>query len=377
MRKIVSTILTCSTLISSLGIFVSANNTSQSEYPNQLERNAIIEVLNVVNIEKDAVGLQNVDFNDLYIGERIYRYVLTNDGLETTCYSYPILYDDTVVLMATSGNGDHFQITTYEADLLKSNPTDTDRIAFINDDTHLYFYDGVEMKCVDTYESVENRVSLQTYSTESFCHEASARDILQMTYLGNSMLLGYEDIPYIQASGMRGGYDNYYSCTVDFVSQDTLTDCWAASVAMVTNYINGTSYTSQQVYDQSIQYIEGRGATMHEIAYILRYKYGCGSFSVFDTDSLLSDSAYVTNMVCYCPVVAGFKIAGRSQHHATVVDAIHTASGYIRVCDPYVGRIYTYRFYDDPTQSYYGEYAYTSPASSDRLYMVSGASIYS
>lgn len=375
MKKFVSTFLTVCALISSLGVFVSADNTSRSEYPTQAERNAIIEVLNVVSLEKEAVGLQDVDFSDLYIGERIYRYVLTEDGLETTCYSYPILLGGTVVLVATSGSGNHFQITTYEADLLNSNPTD--RIAFINDDTHLYFYDGVELKCVDTYETIQNRVSLQTFRTESYYNEASAINSVQMTNLSNSMLLGYEDIPSIQTSNKRGGYDNYYSCTVDFVSQNTLTDCWAASTAMVTNYMKGTSYTSQQIYDQSIQYVEGQGATMLEIAYILRYQYECGNFSAFDTDSLLSDSAYVSNMVCYCPVIAGFKIAGRAQHHATVVDAIHTVSGYIRVCDPYVGRIYTYRFYDDPTQSYYGEYTYTSPASSDRLFMVSGASIYS
>lgn len=58
------------------------------------EKSAIIDILNFVALDKDTIGLEDVDFSQLKIGNKIYRYILTESGFEVSSYSYPIMYNE-------------------------------------------------------------------------------------------------------------------------------------------------------------------------------------------------------------------------------------------------------------------------------------------
>lgn len=87
--------------------------------------------------------------------------------------------------------------------------------------------------------------------------------------------------------------------------------------------------------------------------------------------STISDTYIQWCMEDFRPIIGAFiRTGGNQGHHAVVIDAIHRGSGYIRVCDPNIGRVYAYRETLNEDQDYYGEYTYINPYSEALYYMV-------
>lgn len=361
-------------------------NNDMSERATSSQKAQIVDILGFVELDKEAIGLENVDFSQLRIGNKLNRYMVTDQGIEITGYSYPIFYNDEIVLIATSLSGG-FQISTYEAEAIESRGIDN--IALVYDENGLCLFDGSRFDRVyqDTMITEDGYLSLCENSIVYENISAQANEIV-LTNLCYSESL-YDQLP--SASINTSSLDGYYYATVDFVSQNDEDICWAACVAMLTNSINDIYYSAEDI---AIAYLGednmNDGLSFDKVSEILRGEVNYNSIMDEDiiddclcdedydyTNSTISDTMIQWCMEDWRPIIAGFTRAGGYQgHHAVVIDAIHRGAGYIRVCDPNCGRIYSYRDYINEDQNYYGEYTYTSPANNRLYYMVEQISTY-
>lgn len=343
----------------------------------------IIDILNFVELGKEDIGLGNVDFSQLKIGNKLNRYMITDNGIEISGYSYPILYDNEVVLIATSSSG-KFQITTYEAEAIRN--SEVDNVALVYDEYGLCLFDGIGFIRIypDTLVSENN-----LYTNLSITEDCASCEGIASTATGIVLTdLRQSESLYSQNSCDTINYSptaGYHSAPVDFVSQNDDDTCWAACVAMLTNTIKNIYYSAEDI---AIAYLGednmNDGLSFDKVGEILR---GDVNYSnIMDEDiledcacdedydynsSLISDEKIAWCMDDWRPIVAGFKRTGGNQgHHAVVIDAIHRAAGYVRVCDPNFGRVYSYKDDVNEDQSYYGKYTYTNPNNNRFYYMV-------
>ena len=344
----------------------------------QNEKNAIIDILQFVALDKGAVGLENADFHALRIGNKINRYVLVENAFQLTGYSYPIIYNNKVVLVATTSGDGQFQITTYEAEAIEKSLMGS--VAFVYDAYGMYLYDGNKLELVNRgTERIEGRGILQfdanseapSMRTATITHD-SLSGVVTATDLSVSVNLGYS----APQNSVMSAIDGYYAATVDFVSQNGKDICWAACVAMVYNYLNsGPNYTAEEIAIDCLgeQNMEN-GLDLGAVGLLMSGQ-SMGGVYLCDQDYMyhaytLDDDTIVDNLDEYYPIVAGFVRTGGVQgYHTGVIDAIHTTAGYIRICDPNIGRIYSYRDTVNEFQSYYGEYTYTNPVAETFYYM--------
>lgn len=282
--------------------------------------------------------------------------------------------------MATSLN-DKFQITTYEAELLED--SGLDQVALIYDSNGLYFYDGMTFELVhESSEHIEGRESIHDITQTSSRILTPAISEIVLSDLNASENL-FNDDPLISVASTS--IDTYYAATVDFVSQNDMNTCWAACVAMLTNTLNNHNYSAEEI---AIAYLGEtameNGLTLDHVSTILRGE--VNYTSIMDEDILEDcycdeDYAYLTYTISdeniqwcmedYRPIVGAFiRTGGNQGHHAVVIDAIYRSAGYIRVCDPNIGRIYSYRDTINEDQRYYGEYTYIHPDTEVLYYMV-------
>lgn len=343
------------------------------------EKTKIIEILDFVALDKDSIGLSDVDFCELRIGEKISRYELIGNELRYSGYSYPLLYNDDVVLMATKVEN-RFQITTYESELIEQS-------GFA--DISLVYMDG-NLFIVNIDRTVyydEHNDSELNYEKAQSIQRVCADNDPYYTNINTTHLL-FDGNKTQNINRING----YYSATVDFVSQYSTETCWAASLAMVTNYINGHNYSAMDIagayfgvnspnINNGLDFVNVRQLMTGDLTYTSGMDTDILDDCFCDDDYYYSTSTLCDTLIMYCmqdyePIIAGFTRTGGFQgHHACVIDAIHTVAGYIRICDPNCGRIYCYRS-DDEMQSYQGEYVYTSPASNYFYYMQEQISTY-
>lgn len=334
------------------------------------ERESILEMLSFVEMDKEAIGLGDADFEMLEIGSKIYRYILTDEGAEQTGYSYPIFYDDEIVMVATKDQGNQIQISTYEADVIREHELNSVALVYAADG--MYLYDGMTWVLASAYgDEIEDRVTLDDFIDSNTIQVASQENsVFVVTNTSGRESLNYSSVTDVLSTKSTNAY---YSCTVDFLYQNYDYDCWAATVAMVTNYMTNTSYSTQDVFD-SYNYGSSTAPDYIQLATILRDDYLCGNY--YGKSYSPTDSTIKTNMIDYSPVVGCFRLAGTNcWGHATVIDAYST-SGYIRVCDPSAGRVYVYRNTTDEYQNYYGEYTYESPSSGNLMILEKYVSIH-
>lgn len=386
-KKIVSLALVVSTLIVSLAINTSAASiavgnvsANYSLTATAAEKEAIIDALNFVSLDKSAFNLESVNFELLEIGQKIYRYEFTTNGFEYLHFSYPIIYNNDVILMATKYSSGKFQISSYEAEAI--NNSGMDAVSMIYDSEGFYLYDGNVFSLVSySGETIDTRANLSEYINESNSSQYSFKTLntyvsslsnqITITDLTVKSNLGYYDFYSNTYSLNDSGMENYYYCPVEFVSQNNMDICWAACVAMVTNYINYVDYIFkdepiEHVYtaeEVAIAYLGEEnmeaGADMSEIASLLRTTYTPDWFYA-STEDTLSDELIKENLILECPIVAGFNIP-TFDPHAVVVDCIHMTAGYIRICDPLCYKMTIERDVINEDQSSYGEYAYMHP----------------
>lgn len=114
---------------------------SEADYP------AVAELLQRIEESPQlgkGHGLENVDFNNLSIGNPIYAYEYIDGRFEKVCFFYPIFEEDKMVTLITLTHipDIHFVPDSYTFTYFSNYASCT--AAFVYDDDYLNVYDGTE-----------------------------------------------------------------------------------------------------------------------------------------------------------------------------------------------------------------------------------------
>lgn len=324
MKKINKILALCLalTLCLNFGTMVSSATAEDFSLLAEEKMTALGNALGSFEAQKNIVGLEDVDFSALQLGKPIQTYVYINETFEPGDVLYPIINGTDLVLWAIDLDG-QFQITTALVDELNSLVDVGTSIAIIYDRSSSYLYMNGRFTLLKT--------STLDDPSRSVFDPSKPHDY---NMLQTTTLIGLKKLPH-KAYGARA--QRYFSCNVEKVLQapyDNL--CWAAVTACISNYVKGTSLTTDrvaQIFKKSmVQFNFGIGA--EEIQSLM------DEFNLPYTFDVLvpSDNQILTNIKNDRPIYSIWTY-GHGNSHACCIYAIDIMNGYIYVMDPWDGFI--------------------------------------
>lgn len=288
--------------------------------PSASERVAIIATLQYVEEDKNAFNLDEVEFSDLYIGDKIYTYEYTENGLDELYYAFPIFYDGRIIALATKVSESNFQISVNLASEL--NEIRNLSIALIYDSNAVYVFDGDTFSLLNTIPvTISYRQNFQDGYPDMSVENIKLCDLKKNTELN-----------YTSSASTR--VQTYFSCPVKYVPQGTGTDiCWAATIACIVNYVQNKSLTAKDVAIAARDPINyNQGMLPNDCAKVLQNIYNLNYTYI---NHVPSDLAILENIQTGYPLYGSFSNDHRS--HAGTIFGINIVSGYITVMDPMMG----------------------------------------
>ena len=193
--------------------------------------------LETIEIIRNDLALKNVAFETVLVGEPIQAYEINTSGLNRIREYYPLFENDKLIALATLVSDDIYQISTQlceELDVYKGS-----NIALLYDVDTCYIVCGE-----NDYEPI---CKFTPYGDTRIKLNTSNRYNISLTYLQPNAV-----VPYVPIDAERG-VTAYIACNVSFVPQTTSNICWAASMAMIDNYLNSHTYTAESM----AKYIRG------------------------------------------------------------------------------------------------------------------------
>lgn len=320
----------------------------QNGYPSDSQRESIIISLRHTENIKQTMGLDNVPFSEIYVGEALRTYDYTYAGFEESGIVFPLFYQNTLVAVAREMDNGHFQITTALAERIQE--LRALEAAIIYDVNSCYLFDGTDFLLLqETDTEILSRNSISDSMSRSIIDTSE----LDLCDLSASTLLGYGDVAPLSTS-------TYVECPdVEYVSQDPPSNlCWAATIACIKNAVSGTSLTAVDVakekygnsnYDKTIK--------NNQIASFMK-----GSYNLSYTlkSSVPSDKVIKKNMNNEYPIFGIFSWVSSSRsttksYHDGTIYGIDTSDKYIAVMDPEFGATISYK--DGSKYTYISEWS--------------------
>lgn len=334
MKKTISAILCISMLFA-----LSSNAFAASSIAPGETRAAIVTALQNMESDKEAFGLGDVEFSDLYIGDQLHSYEYVETGFEELNSAFPLFYNGKLVALAFNVGAGNFQISS--ALVAELNNVAVSEIALVYDAHSVYLFDG--MNFILLGKSGEE-ISYRQSFADGFPNMAGTD--LKLCNLNESQKVEYAPAPSVREQ-------TYWSCNVKYVPQgDYDFICWAATVACINNCVNRTNLNAvdvaQKYYgpmDFNYTLEPGKCATFMKNTYKLNYTF---------KDEVPSDLAMLTNIKNGKPMYGSFRTSNGTGH-ATTIYGINIVSGYITIMDPTFGSTTAYSKNDEYT--YYHVYA--------------------
>ena len=314
---------------------------------------AIVQEVQVIEAWKKQMGLDAVDFEQLSIGNSISVYEYSDTGFIEMNLTYPIFYNNELVMLAHEINDSTYQIMTGLANLV--NQTKCTRLAIIYDRAGVFIFNG------------KSFVHLANDSTETLNRKYI--DSVQSDELGNIRLTNLavrKSIDYDSCSPNVNGQANFI-LSVPYVTQlpyDKI--CWAATVAMIANYVMGYNLTADEVAMAWLDGVINQGQTTAQAINCMNTLYRTGytaSLTAPDDDRMLINIRDYKK-----PLYGSFRFIDSTAQHAVVICGINTIAGRVMIVDPEYGEITCY--YE--TNSSWNGYTYTSPTSNKKLRLLQG-----
>lgn len=320
-KKLIGFVLT-GTMIISTNIPTFAGQASSTEI------DAVIEVLNVIEPSKDLYGLSDVNFEELEIGNAIQVYNYVDNEFVESRIMYPLVADGKLVAFAKElkdGNDVHFQISTSLADKISQYIDDDTEFSIVYDKIGCYiYYNGNFELLFEGLEQVEER---STIDKTIASHKNNELNI--------SKISPAKALEYINDKDSDRAVNARYECPVSFVAQTNSHTCWAACIASVLNYLNGSNYTEHDIAryafiwgytDQLNQPLSGRVyARFMADEFNRNYEY---------LPDEPSDQIIIKNLKNDYPMIGGFDISNSTEGHSAVIFCIETVKGYLLLMDP-------------------------------------------
>ncbi|MBQ2865278.1 MAG: hypothetical protein IJE90_02005 [Clostridia bacterium] len=293
----------------------------------------IIDALHRVIPIKSDIGLGDLNFEQLEIGEVLKAYEYADDHFIELRDIYPLFYNGELVALANQLSTGSFNISTSMVQAIKN--TDTPYAAIIYDANSCWLYDGIEFtQMLECSQVVEWRGNL---STEKSVSTAKSSNI-QLCNMQRFNSLGYTTD--VKAKNNNRSINSYYSCPITYVTQhlsgQTSKICWAATIACIKNYIDGTNYTAVDVARAKFGDNYNQGATNIEVQDHMR-----NTYNLYYTyhDAVPSDVVIASNLEQDKPIVARFSVTRigattPSSYHMMPLYIIDLSNEYIKVMDP-------------------------------------------
>lgn len=280
--------------------------------------------LETIEIIRNDLALKNVAFETVLVGEPIQAYEINTSGLNRIREYYPLFENDKLIALATLVSDDIYQISTQlceELDVYKGS-----NIALLYDVDTCYIVCGE-----NDYEPI---CKFTPYGDTRIKLNTSNRYNISLTYLQPNAV-----VPYVPIDAERG-VTAYIACNVSFVPQTTSNICWAASMAMIDNYLNSHTYTAESM----AKYIRGSILWDNPLNITQTAGYYRTKLSLFyDERASLSaaDSNIFYNISNSYPIHAQFSVSNGA-NHVVVIYGVNATSGYITLKDPEYGTITCY-----------------------------------
>lgn len=295
-----------------------------SLYDNEIPMDKIIETLSTVERSKDAWGLSDVDFENLYIGSPIHSYTYSDESVAESALIYPISMDNRLLLLAIYYN-DSITITTEFVNEINDTIGFDEPFSIINDSCGCYVY--TSNSCIPLSEyGIDSEEEPYTVSPKN---TAILAERLALTALADNQLL-----PYTSALMQYANDSSYfYTCNVPLINQ--LPDkniCWAACVASIVNYRQGTALTAQDVAKSFYGTDYNQGLNIKYISDVLK-RYG-----IF----YVHDHVYPTDYQIFINLSSRFPVYSRWiredwPNHACLIFGIDSQNRHLSLMDPMRG----------------------------------------
>ena len=298
-------------------------------------RDGIYRALDGLGSFSMPVGLEDVDIEELEIGEPIPVYVVTEDGLVRQGEEWPLYYNGFIRLTAVEiPTG--FQLYAYVADAIRE--SGFDEVALIYDDDSFRLFDGESLYEVTKYLHVDEREPLDSVSfatLQGTCITATIDGAQSLGYIAPSQTdsntpsngVVTDDVGYVRQ--MYDKYGNYTGGTHL---------CWAATCASIYNYVHGTNYDVIDVRDHYNDYytatLGNDGLYPPEIAQFIN---DCGNMGTYTVYTTLSESAVYGNLFYDRPLVGMFAHQGDYFGHAVTMYGININTDIVQIIDPMLG----------------------------------------
>ena len=321
-RKVLSILLAVTVIIC---IVVPA--TASNEIISDDVRSAIRLELKYVQLEADGFNLGGVDFSLLKIGAPIYVYEYTASLNEMDFCFYPIFENNELVALALVrqiGNEVVAQISTdYVLELSEVNSG----VALVYDRFACYLYTNHAYTVIDNFSALSGPVD--------------SRGVLSTDVdASNIVMQELEPIEQIAPAPMVRS-STYASCNVAYTPRMYSNLSWAASVACISNFLNGNSAeTAENVavdvfgatnFNQSLTQLGAGNVTALEQAMMFIWDY---TWVTYDKNA----SAVPTTSTIYTNIVSGYPLyCILSNGVNCVISGVDIVENRITIMDPTYG----------------------------------------
>lgn len=337
MKKIVSILLSIF-LFLNLTIITNANTTSSS-----LPISEVVFSLRNIEPFKDSLGLSNVNFNNLYIANPLITYEYTDQGFASNIEMYPLLENNTIVAWAIeniSGNNKSYQISSDLIHDINTTISTYNNIAILYDSVGCYLLHNSNITLL-------NKISLQIENRKILPSDITfILKEIELYTIKDCVKLNYSSSPQTRSS-------YYTELGVEFVSQRPPSNmCWAATIACIANYINGTNLVALNVA-MSHYGMTNFNSTLPigDEVDILSNTY---NINYTHRNQRPSDNAIIKNINNNYPLYCIFKVPNSTIRHVVTLYGYHITAGYYFIMDPAFGNAMT--TYDSSV----GTHIYTS-----------------
>ena len=324
MKKIVSIILTI-VLCSNLAFSICAN-AENTMYVSEEICSAIIYELSLFESTKSSMGMENVDFENLYIGQAIPVYRYMNSGMNKVANVYPLFEDKQIVTLFYEVDELQFQIMTSLVNGIRE--SGVDKCALIYDAEGCYLYDGDEIYALGYGETI---------IAERKCLTSVTSEELATLLLGD--LTKVQFLNYITNQKSARTQTNYV-CNASYVPQGNYNICWAATIATIVNSVQGRSLTAVNVAKAKFGATNFNNTlTGYEAISFMNSKYSMGY--VYGYYLMPTDDVIITNIQQGYPLY-GHGINPFGDGHAMTIYGINATAGRIMIMDSNFGSTTAY-----------------------------------
>lgn len=313
----------------------------------RINRDELFRALHFVESYKESFGLESVDFSTLKIGNVIHAYEYVGEKFQEVAGFYPLFNGTTLVALVLFENGECSQIMT--ALTKEISAANRKNISLIYDANGCYLYDGVSFLLIasDSLKN-ENRSILPTNAEND-------AESLVLSDLGIAEPLGYTSSAHSRSS------ERIY-CDVDVILQGRYENiCWAACIACINNYVNGSNLTAVDVAVKQTGSYDSKNfnhtMTTTDATIFMNEKYNLGY--KFNRGSITA-TKITRNLYNNFPIYGVFTVSPDAETgHAGTICGIELFDLYFWVMDPMYGIIGS-KYSVDGTFEYVSPYSYNT-----------------